>query len=450
MDNIINRLHNLLNDTDNKRDDLPYKYLNRNKNQSIRALLNDLLRTPPPTNLSPLLRAYLDAQLMIRCSEILLAMGFQKLSTKLFQKTLNKSKRFSFVNISHQCLRELLLYYSLINYEAKKYRHYKAMYDSYTLLKTVEEKAESIFCEIKVLLKQTKTTINFEGHLQALAAIADTSDELNFRRYYYYSLLAIYDYQSSPQLQATCELALAYFNQLKIPVPSNYIFNFYLYLNPYLIKTGNYEFANKYLVQCQQLSTSSHINQSVTAFYQICNFIHAHQYELALECFQAHQRIKPRYQKLKEYFLLLDGYFEFLRLIGQVNFSRIKQFRITTFFNNLEKLSKDKGQMNINIRLLKMLLLLAQQKKMQLIEESEALRTYTVGLKKVKNIERIRYFLNIMGTIERTSFHPVAFARHTEPWHKKLLTTPLSESAMSLELEIIPFERLYKYVQKAL
>lgn len=420
---------------------------NFEENRSLRKLLKQILLSSNGKKLKPLLKGYIDTQLIIKCAEILWVMGQIPLAIKLFHKGLTKARKYSFVNLAYQSLKKLVTYYSYISHDHQKLKHYKKIFNLYQGYKLAEENAELIYCNLQANFIQKLTTPEFlESQTKELSRLRNNSNELNFKRFYYYGLMLIYDHQNHPNLKQTCEEAIEYFESLKLPVPSNYIFFCYYNLLPRLIKNGDYGNASKYLEQCQYLAVSSHINKAVTTFYAIINAIHAEDYELAYQLHLSRQQIKSQYRKLQELFLLLEGYLEFLRLCDLLQYERQKQFRLTTFFNNLEKLSKDKKEMNVNIRILRVLLLLGQEKRDMIEEESEALRIYTIGLKKMPNIDRARYMLYLLGNFQKSNFNPIAFTRHSERWMNKLEAMPLQSTTMSVELEVIPFGRVYELV----
>ena len=125
-------------------------------------------------------------------------------------------------------------------------------------------------------------------------------------------------------------------------------------------------------------------------------------------------------------------------------------FKIGKFLNEVPVFSKDKRGLNVSIIIVQIMLLLKQKKYNAIIDKMAGLERYSSRYLNMFNTYRCNCFIKMLLQLEKRSFHPIAVQRHTEKYMEKLQKVPLEKSEAVLEMEIIPYDTLWKMILKLL
>jgi len=84
------------------------------------------------------------------------------------------------------------------------------------------------------------------------------------------------------------------------------------------------------------------------------------------------------------------------------------------------------------------------------IDRIEAIEKYSSRYLHQEDTFRSNCFIKMLLTIPISSFHKAAVLRKAAPYLKKLESAPFEVSNQSIEVEIIPFEKLWLFALESL
>ena len=146
-----------------------------------------------------------------------------------------------------------------------------------------------------------------------------------------------------------------------------------------------------------------------------------------------------------------SAYIHFLSKIGYVDLSesgkrRVPNFKLGKFLNEVPHYSKDKRGLNISILIAQFIILLADKKYGKLIDRTEALDKYSY--RHLKNDQNLRSncFIRMLLSLVKADFNAIRASRYAEKYVKRLSSTEMNLNEYSAEIEIIPYEELWKII----
>ncbi|MEM7575416.1 MAG: hypothetical protein AAF433_21110, partial [Bacteroidota bacterium] len=166
-----------------------------------------------------------------------------------------------------------------------------------------------------------------------------------------------------------------------------------------------------------------------------------------------HKNYKGLAEAVKERIILLKAYVFWLGAIGKIadRGENFKSFRLAKFLNSVPDFAKDRQGLNIPVLIAQALWLLHRKKFEKVRERLNALKRYSDRyLKNNKGTVRTYYFLKAFCQLADSNFHRNGFLRKSEKNLKLLNQHPRSKDEQNVEVEIIPYERLYDLVVEQL
>jgi len=149
-------------------------------------------------------------------------------------------------------------------------------------------------------------------------------------------------------------------------------------------------------------------------------------------------------------------YAAYLKFIGKVQpeitlgKGTNSSFRLGKFMNETPVFSKDKQGMNIPILIVQFLFLLSQKKYDKLIDRAEALAKYQSRYLQHDEWFRSQCFLKMLMQLPANNFHRQAIERKTDGWLSRLDNQEKQDNSGLYPYEIIPYERLWKWILASL
>ena len=151
---------------------------------------------------------------------------------------------------------------------------------------------------------------------------------------------------------------------------------------------------------------------------------------------------------LREMWSIFEAYLHYLVDQGLVRpeeeDTRFNKFRLGKFLNNTPIFSRDKRGMNIPILIIQILFMINQQKYHSAIDKIDAIEKYCSRYLTKNDTFRSNCLIKMLLQIPICSFHRVAVERKTEKYLHKLKRVPLEVAKQTYEIEIIPYENLWK------
>jgi len=163
----------------------------------------------------------------------------------------------------------------------------------------------------------------------------------------------------------------------------------------------------------------------------------------------AHRKFRKLSPLNQERWFLLRAYLHWLIETGNVEPEKevLHNFRLGRFLNNVPNFSKDKQGMNIPVLVIQSLWLLHQKRYTEARQRFESLERY--GGRHLRNsngLLRTHYFVKLISQLPKANFHRAGFQRRASRYLKELRKHPLPKDQQSVQVEVIPYERLYGYI----
>lgn len=470
----VQRLYDLISDDEVKTDEEAINffysnsqhnrtYFNRLKKKLERRLLNTLffidINQP---NFTEIQKAYYSCYKNTTAVKILIGRGARKAAITLAEKTIKKSLKFEFTDITLELARSLQLHFSHIDGNRKKYRQYKDLIKKHSKVFEAELLSEEYLCDLVIYFASSQSTKpelieTAEAYAKELREIikVHNSYKLNLNSYLIFALRFEIrnDYYNT---LAICKEAIDFFNSKPHIASRPVIFNFSLRRLACNIILGDFNEGEKAAKKCMSLQTKGSINWFLTMDYFIILLFHHSKFQVAydryLEVIDELDISGPMHVSLERW-KIYEAFLHFLIAIGKIN--RVREndrhnFRLSKFLNEVPKFSKDKEGVNIQILIIQILFLLYQQKYGQIIDRTESLKTYVHRYLRRDGTFRSNCFIKMLLCLPAASFHKAGVARKAKKYIELLDSVPIQEANQSPEVEIIPYKTLWGFVLESL
>lgn len=357
------------------------------------------------------------------------------------ERLIRKALRYEVTEVVVGTADILFYYYGSIYGNKAKADKYFEIVEEYEQVQLMERKAQRYFT--KLAYHFTKSRVGKPESIQLAERYSrilesNLEDYQSFRyRYFTYLIRSINAElkKDKSQLEAICNEALIFFQGKSYPIPHVILFFFGFQKRITLaIETKDFAFAHRSIKMGKELMGASPINYSLCLIYQALLGFHQDDDELVAASIYESQEFR-NFPTQKEQWLIIDAFAHFL------NINIDSGFRLGKFLNEVPVYSQDKKGLNITIIVIQLLFYVKQRKFDALIDRIDALNVYRSRYLKRDHTFRSSCFLKMMLTIPLQNFHPVAVERHTAPLFKKL-----QSYREGVDLEIVPYERLWKEV----
>ena len=436
--------------------DKPFKdkYYEGLKRRLKDRLVYSLLAIQPDEKSSELLKVNTDCHKKYAAAMILTSQGKRQSGMKLAEETIKKAMKYHLSKLVLPLAEELQYYYGGIAGDQKKYNYYSEVILKYKDLKEAELKAQTYYCDTLIHFAKSKSrkpelTPSLKTYCEELM-----KDLALYNSYYYalltYTLTNIYyqlinDHQKIIQ---TGMKAIRYFEQLPYSVPRASLYFLHKILPSY-IQLKRFEEAQECIETCLALASHQSINHLITLQHKLVLGFHSGHYTDLPQIIEESKPLVTKYPFLKEQWKIYAAYVHFFTSIGKTGAVESK-FRLGKFLNDLPTYSKDKRGMNINILILQILFLLERKKYNQIIDRTDALKSYSTRYLRQNETYRSNCFIKLLLLLPACHFHPKAVERKAKTLLDNLYKVPISESLQDDDLEIVPYETLWQIVLERL
>jgi hypothetical protein len=130
--------------------------------------------------------------------------------------------------------------------------------------------------------------------------------------------------------------------------------------------------------------------------------------------------------------------------MGLINGEQYIRTELRSLELSNEDFKKDKSGMNTTILISQICIAIAE-KDNSAMDKIDALKMYSFRYLTKRNI-RTKIFLNMIMEVLKYNFHPVAIERNTQKHLKKLEQNPAEITEEAVEIELIPYEKLWKII----
>ena len=427
--------------------DQKLRYSRNLKSKLFKRLMNTLFLIAPDERSSATQKAYFICYRNFAALKILSGLGVIKSFVPLTEKTIRKAKAYGFNEIvaSLACL--LRRYYGELAGDIKKYQHYAKLALEYDELVHAENLAEYYNTEFLIHFSTSRAA---KPHLiDKMQYYIDTLEKYTVvhnspKLHFCYFRLLITKFQIQANHEKVIEIAeeaRQHFLVLERETPVAMRFLFYYYAIPSCIHLGRFSEALQTIRECLTMVAVNTYNYFAVLFYQVLLGFHSENRQLSEQAIDMIDQNKIPTESLKEQWRIVTAY---------VHFCQDKDFRLGKFLNQVPIFDQDKRGNKINILILQILFLLRDQRYNEIFDRIEALKQYTHRYLRKDETFRSNCFVKMLLQLPQANFHKVAVERKAKPFLFRLQKVPINLSRQGSELEIIPYEVLWKKVVEML
>ncbi len=251
-----------------------------------------------------------------------------------------------------------------------------------------------------------------------------------------------------------CEDAIEKILQKKF-VHQGALFSLTINLALIFLSDRKYEKSIEQIERAHQWTQEGDFNWFKLKETELLVYLHARRYHKAssiLEQVVNKPELKNCPAYIKEIWKINQAYIHLLKETGNIpNEGEITPpFKISKFFNEVPIFSKDKRGLNVSILIVQFIFWLNRGNRDRIINSTEALRQYIYNHLKKPHLKRSNLFLKMLCNIYTKNFNPKEIQRKVRKWHNELIKTPLDLNNQPFEIELIPYEDLWKMVSSIL
>jgi hypothetical protein len=389
---------------------------------------------------------------------ILLGKGAKQTAIDLGDRTLRKAIKYEFTDIVINLTKILRLHYANFKGDKKRFELLNKLYHEQSYFLKAEAEAEEYFCSLRINLigskdykkEYSERAKEYTLKLNRYKPIVETHTFLFFAY-----IIELTEHEIKNDYEKVIQICEEVYNKLSIKP-----FQLKVKIFPFVFKAfyGN-------LKLCKYTKVKNLIDPCLATFdYGSMNWfkfnqmyfiylMRTDQFVKAIELLNeiiSNRNFAFQDNDTSEIWKIYEAYAH-LMIDENIKIAKTKRsFRIGKFLNEVPVFSKDKRGLNVSIIIVQIMLLLKRKKYNTIIDKMAGLERYSSRYLGMFNTYRCNCFIKMLLQLEKRSFHPVAVQRHTEKYMKKLQEVPLEKSEAVLEMEIIPYDTLWKMILKLL
>lgn len=393
--------------------------------------------------------------------KILIEKSARLTAITLAEKILKKALDNNFYDLIISISILLRSHYALTEKNKEKFKYYDELYDHSKRQEKYKNLAHKYY--MLLVLDHTSNGVTFnskikedaDNYCQELEKYESDNDGNKFYYYLYQiklmGFMGIFDYSNAKEI---CNEAIHF---LEGKYFQGGLRNFLLNKLVCNIQLKEFEEGRNTAKLCQKLVATDSFNWFKTQEYLMMLAFHTGEYQEAYKIYYSITN-NARYKShpvLHETWPLYKLYLHFLLLVGKVALKPSDKYfsilKLEKTINKIPKFAKDKQGMNIPILIIQMAILIQQGDQDKAIDRIESLDKYCERYLKLSNPNYRSYcFIKMLTQIPKANFNPIATTRKAEKYIQNLRKVDISFANQAHELEIIPFEELWKMLLKSL
>lgn len=401
-------------------------------------------------------RAYFECYKQWASIKIMQGKNARHVPAALAEEVLKKAIKYEFTDVVQEMARTLRLHYGSIEGDQKRHEYYRQLAATYEDLYHWENASEELYTHLitnYVNSKSTKEQIHEQAKLywQQLKGPMQKFD--TYRLQFCGRLIEATIYSSINDYRntiAVCEKSIHFFESKEyiagIPLQAFLYQEMVCY-----VQLKDYERGKLAAERGMKLLQEGAFNWFKYQELLLMLSLHAGEYQEAYQLFLLavrHKKFSSLPSSLLEYWKIFEAYLYYLIETGHIktdyNSTYFNKFRLAKFINETPIYSKDKRGMNIPILIFQILFLLTKKRYDELTDRLEAIEKYSSRYLRRDDTYRSNCFIKMLMQIPAQSYHKVAVIRHATKYVQMLQNAPLDIANQSHDIEIIPYEDLWK------
>lgn len=388
--------------------------------------------------------------------KILMSNKSRTTGLKLCNRILTKSATFEFTDLTMEVANLLRLYSGTIMGDLKKYQHYNDLFKEANKIWDIENRVEEYYIDLVIHYTKKKSTT--EG-IAEKATEYYNSIKKDMKKYPSYRLhltgnlirLMIYssvnDYRGTVKL---CDDAIHFFESKKY-LAKTPLQIFYYQKVVCHVQLKQHKEGKIAIEKCLKLLDQGTYNWFKVQEMNFLLAMHTGQFDQALQVLNEtirHRKLKTMPPSEVEMWKIYEAYVYFLFVLGKIKASsktkQLEKFKLGKFLNETPIFSRDKRGMNIPILIIQILFLILKEDSDTIFEKMDAIEKYSSRYLRKNDTFRSNCFIKMLLEIPKGHFHPKTIGLRVKDLVKHLHSMPIETANQSHEIEIIPYEALWK------
>ena len=401
-------------------------------------------------------QAFHECTKRMAASQMLMGRGLRQIGISELELLLRHTKRFEFTELALDALRTLRLHYGLMEGDERKFEAAERELEVLSRVWDLERKAESYYTSVMVgyvhKKADKKATSQYAGQLlEELKPHLEEVRSFKFQLFTRLLHLAILEGESDYQgISDLCFDALSFFEGK--PYKSGLsvqVFHYNLLLS--CLNLRSFDRAHEMVYRYGTLYQEGTFNWYKIQELYFLIALHSRSYQKAYDIWlsvhtQPNLSVQP--DVVTEMWMVFGAYVQLLIKSGNITLEFEEdaeaRFRMGKFLNSMVVFSKDKRGMNIPVMVVHFLYRLAEGKSDQLLDLAESMERYRKRYLDHPDTRRSNIFFQMLLTLPRAAWQRDTAIALTAGLAKELSRTTTEQANHNNEVEIIPYDNLWK------
>lgn len=403
-------------------------------------------------------KAFYECSRKYASAMVLLGKGLRKNGVDLLEATLRQALRFEFTSLAVDILLALSMHTALDG-EVKKTEEYQALKVQQEELMLVERKVEQMYKDLTtnfVRKKSGKDDLEAKAREFLEEVKPYTEQYTAYRVQLFGRLMEINLYDSMGDYKMVAQLAeegLAFFSKKTYKsATALQALNYHLLVA--LFNLREYDRSIKLSEQYSELYEEGTYNWFKLQEVMFLGAMHARHYEEARDIC-ASTIHAPKYESqpapIREIWKIFEAYIAYLVANQTLPASAFpSNFRLQKFLNEVPVFGQDKSGMNVTILVAQCLHYLSEHDEEKCLKRVDALVKYRTRYLNHERTLRSYTFFRMLEGIAKAGFQAQKTEQDTLPLLQFLQAHPPESANQNHEIEVIPYERLWKKILNGL
>jgi hypothetical protein len=428
------------------------------KSKTRRALVANLMRLDfYRMNLPERRRNYYEVHREYAAIQILIGQRDREAAVQLAKRTLKRTEKYEFTDLSVALLRFLRTHYGIQDSESELAEQYQQRFIAAQWILSIEDELEYLYFRTVAKYSYSRTdagendeTVEDAVSLKQVPLLLDLPSYRSLLTGTLIRSTLFIEKNDIPEAIACLDRSIRLF-QAKPYLADAPLQMLYPQLINLYIKVRRYDQAERAVTKVLQYLSKQDFNWFKFQEQRFLLQMHTRRYTDASQLY-TEVVSNPNFARMPnqviEIWGLFEAYLAFLVQIGQLPESKnIRHFRRERVQKELKKFLKDKGGINLSFRIIDMIFALRQQELENLDNRVEALNRYRLRYLNQPNVERADLAMRITILFAREISENRCYEAELEKLFKELRSLQPQLEEQDNAFEIIPYEDLLRFVQ---
>ncbi|MBK8491761.1 MAG: hypothetical protein IPL49_12965 [Saprospirales bacterium] len=410
-----------------------------------------------------ILQAYYQSHKDYAIYKILLGQNLVASSISLGEDVLQRSLKYGFPYLTMELARNLMSQYRISGTGKNKAQYYQQLMFEQFELYQAEIKTEAYFQELAVHFSRSRSSKPEMAKL-AVQYTHEVQEYLKRFRTYRLVLNGYRVLSMRYQIENDYENTIAISREALDVIENDPTLNtntalliFHFNILQSCIQLRRFDEGAQAAQKCLSLVPEGSTNWFFVLELHLMLAFHTNKFQKAYEVLRialGHPGQKKLPEAMREQWTIYKAYVQYFISIEKIRSTtgkeQIQRFRVGKFLNEVPTFSRDKRGVNISIIIIQTLFLLHKREFGQIIDRVEALNMYRHRYLRRDDTFRSNCFIQMLLQVPAANFNRIATVRRTQKFMDQLKEVPIETARQGGEIELIPYETLWRFVLQSL